>query len=704
MASRFNSTARMLSRAAILFCVVTAGALCLYLFCLAPTVTTGGDSGELIAASYRLGIAHPSGYALYCLLGKAFAMLLPWGEIAWRYNVFSAVCGALTTGLVAVLVQRYLTGQNSSEPHIPWPAIGAGWLLAGFIFFGAQALIAEVYAPAGLAIAALIFCAMRWHQTSQHQWLFALFLGLGLALNLHLSTVSLWPGLLILGIWHLRKMPVPYSWQKLTALSGLAMIFFVIGLSVTLYLPWRAQTFPEPPRDTIAGQEYVWWQPLDWGHPADFGRWKAHVSVQQYKSLLWKPVTVHFAGREFHLRTFAQSPAGAIERLKELCGFIAIQWLWCTPLVLLGAWVSWRPQQQRPLAALLTTTFILNVFIAIHYRVDNVFDIANFLFPAYVVMAIWLGIGIAAMQAWTSKQGGDWGWRLSTLAKLAIIGAIATQWMLFSMSASWRGNTRVYDDTSQRAQAIEKLQKSTGRTSTLLSFTDDTLFPFWYLQHVEGRAPGTQVPYGPAMHATRTAGLLPRLVEKSLKAGPVVTTQWDEKLDAEFPYAPLDSEGLLWQLTTSALPPAAQPIELTLTTEMRGSFAREATRRMELIGFHLAFYPDLTAHDIAVDPLQKTRQIGWAEVMLLPLSMKLEPLPNQQDLRQDGSLLIYKQRRRLVVPQTTKAGPMLLASLPLQIPLEMPPREYKVRSRIVTDLNDTSTPWVAAGRIKVNVR
>lgn len=631
-------------------------------------------------------------------------MLLPWGEVAWRYNLFSAICGALTTGFVAVLVQRYLAGQNSSEPHSPWPAIGAGWLLAGFIFFGAQSLIAEVYASAGFAIAALIFCALRWHETDQRRWLYALFLGLGLALSLHLSTVFLWPGLLILGIWHLRTAQQSYSWRKLIATSGLAMVVFAIGLSVTLYLPWRAQTFPEPPRETIAGQEYAWWQPLDWGHPADFERWKAHVSVQQYKSLLWKPVTVHFAGHEFHLRTFAQSPAGALQRLKELCGFVAIQWLWCTPLVLLGAWVSWRPQRQRPIAALLTTTFALNVFIAIHYRVDNVFDIANFLFPAYVIMAIWLGIGIAAMLEWTLKQRGNWSWRLSTLAKLAIVGAIATQWMLFSMSASWRGNTRVSDDTAQRALAIEKLQKSTGRPSTLLSFTDDTLFPFWYLQHVEGRAPGTHVPYGPAMHATRAAGLLPRLVEKSLKAGPVVTTQWDEKLDAKFPYAPLDSEGLLWQLTTSTLPPPAKPIELTLTVGMRGNFAREATRRMELVGFSLVFYPHLSDRSIAVDSIQKTRQIGWVEVMLLPLSMKLEPLPDQQELRRDGSLLIYKQRRRLVVPQTTKAGPMLLASLPLQMPLEMPPQEYKVRSRIITDLNDTSTPWTAAGRIKLNVR
>jgi hypothetical protein len=47
----------------------SVAALCaffLYLSGVSSTVTYGGDCGELIAASYRLGIAHPTGYALYC--------------------------------------------------------------------------------------------------------------------------------------------------------------------------------------------------------------------------------------------------------------------------------------------------------------------------------------------------------------------------------------------------------------------------------------------------------------------------------------------------------------------------------------------------------------------------------------------------------------------------------------------------------------
>ena len=43
-------------------------ALAVYLKTLALTVT-GEDSGELIAAAATLGIPHPTGYPLWCLLG-----------------------------------------------------------------------------------------------------------------------------------------------------------------------------------------------------------------------------------------------------------------------------------------------------------------------------------------------------------------------------------------------------------------------------------------------------------------------------------------------------------------------------------------------------------------------------------------------------------------------------------------------------------
>src|SRR5437762_3277993 len=79
--------------------------LAVYVRTLAPTVA-GGDSGELITAAYTLGVAHPPGYPLYTLLAKLFT-LIPIGTIAWRVNLFSAVCGAGAATLIFLAVARW---------------------------------------------------------------------------------------------------------------------------------------------------------------------------------------------------------------------------------------------------------------------------------------------------------------------------------------------------------------------------------------------------------------------------------------------------------------------------------------------------------------------------------------------------------------------------------------------------------------------
>ena len=75
-----------------------------YLLTLSPTVYLG-DSGELSAAAFCLGVPHGSGYPLYVLLGKGFC-LLPFGDIGFRMNLMSAVFGVLAVGVVYSLIWR----------------------------------------------------------------------------------------------------------------------------------------------------------------------------------------------------------------------------------------------------------------------------------------------------------------------------------------------------------------------------------------------------------------------------------------------------------------------------------------------------------------------------------------------------------------------------------------------------------------------
>ena len=64
------------------------------------------DTGELQAVAPLLGTAHPTGFPTYVILGwLASAVLQPFGEPAFRMNVFSALCVAVAAGVTVDLVR-----------------------------------------------------------------------------------------------------------------------------------------------------------------------------------------------------------------------------------------------------------------------------------------------------------------------------------------------------------------------------------------------------------------------------------------------------------------------------------------------------------------------------------------------------------------------------------------------------------------------
>src|SRR4030042_5274205 len=68
--------------------------LAYFLSQLAPAIFWK-DSGDLVTSSFFVSTAPPTGYPLYVISGKLFSNL-PFGCIAFRLNIFSAVCAALT--------------------------------------------------------------------------------------------------------------------------------------------------------------------------------------------------------------------------------------------------------------------------------------------------------------------------------------------------------------------------------------------------------------------------------------------------------------------------------------------------------------------------------------------------------------------------------------------------------------------------------
>jgi hypothetical protein len=89
--------------AALLF----LGGLLAYVSTLAPTVLDG-DAALFQYTPWVLGVTYPTGYPTYILLGWLWTTLAPIGSVAYRMNLFSAVCGALALAVLYPAVRRLL--------------------------------------------------------------------------------------------------------------------------------------------------------------------------------------------------------------------------------------------------------------------------------------------------------------------------------------------------------------------------------------------------------------------------------------------------------------------------------------------------------------------------------------------------------------------------------------------------------------------
>jgi hypothetical protein len=123
--------------------LTAAVALAVYAPTVARDLSWAGaatDGGELITASFTLGVPHPPGYPTYVVLGKLVS-LLPLGTVAFRYNLFSAVCAALAAGLLVAAIRAHWGGRVR-----PVTAIAAALAFAWLPLVWSQAVVAEVYA------------------------------------------------------------------------------------------------------------------------------------------------------------------------------------------------------------------------------------------------------------------------------------------------------------------------------------------------------------------------------------------------------------------------------------------------------------------------------------------------------------------------------------------------------------------------------
>lgn len=185
----------------------------LYLFTLTPSLSAG-DNGELTTAAYFLGVGHAPGYPFYTLMSKLFTYV-PFRNIAWRTNLFSGTCAAISIIFFYLIMVKVL-GQNRIEkgfsPIIQIPALFSSVAFAISDNMWAQATMAEVYSLNILQIASMLLILIYWFEAvwkhandeiayygSKYLMAFGFLYGVALA-NHHVTLPFAFAPLLFIGI------------------------------------------------------------------------------------------------------------------------------------------------------------------------------------------------------------------------------------------------------------------------------------------------------------------------------------------------------------------------------------------------------------------------------------------------------------------------------------------------------------------------
>lgn len=327
--------------------VVGLAAFLLYLRTMAPSVACiFCDSLEFQLVTYSLGIAHPTGYPLYTLLGKLFT-IIPLGDVAYRVNLMSAFFGALTVALL------YLTLRLALGFRVP--AILGALVFAVSPVFWSQALIAEVYTLNAAFVALTLFLLLRWKATVEEgkgASLRPLALAYGLSLTHHRTMLLLAPAMAAFILMVDRGLfKRDREWARLAAL-------FLAPLLLYLYIPIRG----------------VYTSSLDGTYVNTLSGFIKQVTAGGYGVFLTGDPMGESRSLAFYLALFRQQ----FTWVGLALGVSGLFWFFRRPKVLL----------------LLGLAGVVDFVFLLGYRVP---DIEVFFIPLFLLWACFLGGGLALL-------------------------------------------------------------------------------------------------------------------------------------------------------------------------------------------------------------------------------------------------------------------------------------------------------------------
>lgn len=413
---------------------VAAVAMAAYVPTLLPGVGLW-DTAEFQTVPAILGVMHATGYPLYTLLGK-LASLVPLGSVAYRLNLFSAVCAAVASGLVTSLALRLGTRTGA--------AVMAGLATAFCLPMWNTAVRADPHTLHALFVPVLVWLLVAWRDDPTPRRLGLLAFGVGLSLANHMQTTMLVPGLAVGALWGRWRAVTPRAIAH--ALAGA-----VLGLLPYVYLPWRAAQHPA----------------LNYGRPSDWPHFRALVLGEQFHSDMGFFST---SG----LQTF-------LVQAGRLPGWYA-DWLTYAPALvvaaggLVGAVVLAR--RDRGLGVGLAVMAFLPLYWACTW-ING--DAERYFITPALLVALFAAVGLGGA---TSALGRRWP-RLA-LGAAALVALVP----LLAVPANFARASRANDHQGEKYvdDVFRRLPPDATVFTVWVSST-----PLWYAHYVEGRRPDLRI-------------------------------------------------------------------------------------------------------------------------------------------------------------------------------------------------------------------
>ncbi len=364
--------------------LVSMFAFIVYLKTLAPSVTFI-DSGELAAVACTLGIAHPTGYPLFTLLGWFFSRLPIASEEILRLNIMAAFFCAVGVFIFYHLNHFVLSGifgqraalrlKKGENPSLAVrvSSAGAALLLAFSETYWSQAISVEVYSLHVLFLSLVTYSFFKavyddaWNTgedglRQSNAWWYIFAFTLGLSFTNHMTTILLAPAFLYL--YFATQRFDASSWKRIVRM----IVPFLIGFSVYLYLPFQASQSPS----------------MNWGNPVTLEKFLWHWTGKQYR--VWIFSSTEAAGRQFKY---------FVESLPYEFAYVGLI------LALIGVMFFWRANRKVAITVLLL--FFGCVFYSINY---DIHDIDSYFLLAYFCVPLLAGAGLLALYRWLNEKMG----------------------------------------------------------------------------------------------------------------------------------------------------------------------------------------------------------------------------------------------------------------------------------------------------------